>query len=357
MKYSLDQVRFRLNFAARKYNLLFLGAVVMGLSSCGQGHSEKAADSAATDVKKADSVAVAAKAVAQLDTAAYDRLITGMVNGDTSGKWPVKSGYPLPGAILPFNRVVAFYGNLYSTKMGVLGEYPRPIMLAKLKEEVAKWQAADTTVKAIPALHYIATTAQGSPGAGNKYRLRMPFKQIDSVIAMAKEINALVFIDIQVGHSTVQEEVPLFEQYFKMPNVHFGIDPEFSMKGGQKPGAAIGTFDAADINYVSNYMAKIVKDNNLPPKILVVHRFTRAMVTNYKQIKLQPEVQMVMDMDGWGAQARKISTYKLFVYGEPVQFTGFKLFYKNDFREANSRMMTPAEVLSLKPRPMYVQYQ
>ncbi len=357
MKYCFDQVCFRLSIAARKYQLLVIGAVVMGFTSCGQGHSGKAADSAAADGKTADTAIAAAKANTQLDTAAYDKLITGMVNGDTSGKWPVKSVYPLAGAILPFNRVVAFYGNLYSTKMGVLGEYARPVMLAKLKEEVKKWQAADTTVKAIPALHYIATTAQGSPGSGNKYRLRMPFKQIDSVISMAKEINALVFIDIQVGHSTVQEEVPLFEQYFKMPNVHFGIDPEFSMKGGQKPGAAIGTFDAADINYVADYMAKIVKENNLPPKMLVVHRFTRAMVTNYKQIKLRPEIQMVMDMDGWGAQARKISTYKLFVYGEPVQFTGFKLFYKNDFREANSRMMTPDEVLKLKPRPMYIQYQ
>ncbi len=342
-----------------KYNLLFIIALAFAFSSCGQAHSEKkpaVADSTAAAKATGDS-AIAAKASTILDTATYDRLITEMVNKDSSGKWPVKHAYPLAGALLPYNRIVAFYGNLYSTKMGVLGEYPRKEMLAKLKEEVVRWQAADTTVKVIPALHYIAVTAQGSPGSGNKYRLRMPFKQIDSVISMAKEINALVFIDIQVGHSTVQDEVPLFEPYFKMPNVHFGIDPEFSMKGGQKPGAAIGTFDAADINYVSNYLAKIVKENNLPPKILVVHRFTRAMVTNYKQIKLQPEIQVVMDMDGWGAQARKITTYKQFVFGEPVQFTGFKLFYKNDFREPKSRIMTPEEVLKLKPKPMYVQYQ
>jgi len=339
-----------------KCNFLFFVAVAAAFSSCGQAYSEnKAGDSTVAAVKiNADTTKVAEL---QLDTVAYDRFLTAMINKDSSGKWPVKSDYPLAGAILPFNRIVAFYGNLYSTKMGVLGEYPRKEMLAKLKEEVAKWQAADTTVKVIPALHYIATTAQGYPGKGNKYRLRMPFKQIDSVLSMAREINALVFIDIQVGHSTVQEEVPLFEQYLKMPNVHFGIDPEFSMKGGQKPGAAIGTYDAADINYVSGYLAKLVKDNKLPPKILVVHRFTRAMVTNYKQIKLQPEIQVVMDMDGWGAQARKINTYKQFIYAEPVQFTGFKLFYKNDFREPKSRMMTPEEVLKLKPRPMYVQYQ
>jgi hypothetical protein len=62
-------------------------------------------------------------------------------------------------------------------------------------------------------------------------------------------------------------------------------------------------------------------------------------------------------MDGWGHQARKFNTYKQFVYKEPVQFTGFKLFYKNDLREPNSHVLTPAEVLKLKPQPIYIQYQ
>ena len=117
-----------------------------------------------------------------------------------------------------------------------------------------------------------------------------------------------------------------------MPDVHLGIDPEFSMKFGDKPGKRIGTFNADDINAAVDYLAAIVKKNKLSPKILIVHRFTQGMVTGYAGIKKLPEVQVVMDMDGWGAQARKINTYKQFVYGEPVQFTGFKLFYKNDFR-------------------------
>jgi hypothetical protein len=174
---------------------------------------------------------------------------------------------------------------------------------------------------------------------------------------MAKKMNALVFIDVQVALSTREEEIPQLEKYLKLPNVHLGIDPEFSMKTGKKPGSVIGTMDAADINYTTNYLAKLVKANNLPPKILVVHRFTQGMVTNYKQIKLQPEVQIVMDMDGWGHQARKFNTYKQFVYKEPVQFTGFKIFYKNDLREANSHVLQPAEVLKLKPQPIYIQYQ
>ena len=129
------------------------------------------------------------------------------------------------------------------------------------------------------------------------------------------------------------------------------------MKSGHAPGKVVGTFDAADINYATDYLAKLVKENNIPPKILVVHRFTQAMVTNYKNIKLRPEVQIVMDMDGWGHQARKFNTYRTFIHREPVQFTGFKIFYKNDLKEANSHILQPAEVLKLKPQPVYIQYQ
>jgi len=294
---------------------------------------------------------------APLDTALFNQKLMHITNGDSSGKWPVKSPYPVAGAILPFKRIIAYYGNLYSKQMGILGELPRKQMLAKLQGEVKKWQAADSSIEVIPALHYIAITAQQSPGKGGNYRLRMPFHQIDSVISMAKDINALVFLDIQVGLSNMQKELPEFERYLKMPHVHFGIDPEFSMKGGQAPGKAVGTFDASDINYTSEYLAKLVKENNLPPKILVIHRFTQAMVTNYKQVKLRPEVQIVMDMDGWGHQARKINTYRQFIHKEPVEYTGFKIFYKNDLREANSHIMTPEEVLKLRPQPIYIQYQ
>jgi hypothetical protein len=327
-------------------------------NGCGMGNADAAAVVVQKDTteKGVDSGKVATASLA-LDTALHNAKLQWITNGDSSGKWPVKAPLPLPGAILPFKRVLAYYGNLYSTKMGVLGEYPEKEMLDKLQAEIKRWQKADTTMEVVPALHYIAVTAQGSPGAGGKYRLRMPFKEIDKVLAMAAKINALVFIDIQVGLGSVQEEVPQLEQYLKMPNVHFGVDPEFSMKTGAKPGSVIGTFDAADINFVTNYLAKLVKDNNLPPKMLVIHRFTQGMVTNYKNIKLVPEVQMVMDMDGWGMAARKINTYKQFIYKEPVQYTGFKLFYKNDFREPGSRIMTPEEVLKLKPQPVYIQYQ
>lgn len=291
-----------------------------------------------------------------LDTAAYNKQMQYISKGDTTGRWPVKGPYPVAGAVLPFNRVVAYYGNLFSTKMGALGEFPKPLMLKKLMEEVRQWEKADSSIPVIPALHYIAVTAQGAPGKDGKYRARMPFHQIDTIYNWAKEIKALTFVDIQVGHSTVQSEVPEFDEYLKRPDFHFGIDPEFSMKGGERPGSVIGSFNADDINWVINHLAKIVKDNNLPPKMLVLHRFTNNMIMNYQNIKLVPEVQVIVDMDGWGDKALKAGTWKHFIYNQPVQFAGFKLFYKNDLKRGGS-MYTPQELVKFTPQPMYIQYQ
>ncbi|HMG09417.1 MAG TPA: hypothetical protein VK609_12950 [Mucilaginibacter sp.] len=348
----------------------FLSASVLLLSitlltNCNQSNGTSKPDSkqsAKADSAKGeteDSLSEVKSSYPALDKELYDSLLVFNAHGDTTGRWPVKNTpYPLNGAILPFKRVVAFYGNLYSKKMGILGELPPKEMLAKLKGEVKHWEKADPKTPVQPALHYIAVVAQGDGGKDGKYRYRMPFKQIDSVLVLAKKAHAIVFLDVQVALSNIQAELPLLEKYLAMPQVHFGMDPEFSMKDGSKPGRKIGTYDAADINYVSGFLASMVKKYNLPPKILVVHRFTKKMVTNYKNIKLRKEVQVVMDMDGWGEPDLKTGTYRYFINQEPVQFTGFKLFYKNDIKKKPFHMLTPEEVLSrYKPYPIYIQYQ
>lgn len=271
--------------------------------------------------------------------------------------WPVKASYPNAGAVLPFKRIVAYYGNFYSKGMGVLGEYPKEEMIQKLKEEVRKWNEVDPETPALPAIDYIATTAQESAGKQGLYMLRMPDDQIDKALDIAHEIDGIVILDMQVGLSTLPKELPLIEKYLKMPEVHLAIDPEFSMKTGARPGTVVGSFNADDINYAAEYLAKLVRENNLPPKVLIVHRFTQDMVSGYKKIKPLPEVQIVMDMDGWGSPAKKINTYRTVIAPEPVQFTGFKLFYKNDLKAPSTRMMVPEDLLKLQPRPIFIQYQ
>ena len=336
-------------FFLASLSLLFIFIAV----SCNQSKKVEAIN-LPKKVKKDSIIKVKSNTIDSVD---YEKRMLTLSNKDTTGRWPTKTIYPLPGAILPYNRIIAFYGNLYSKRMGILGELPKDGMLKKLQGEVAKWQAADTTIKTIPALHYIAITAQGKPGKDNKYRMRLATRQIDTVIKWAKPINALVFVDIQVGHSTVKEEVATLEKYLMLPNVHLGIDPEFSMKNGETPGTKIGTFNANDINDAIDFLADIVRKNHLPPKVLVVHRFTQGMVTEYEKIKKIPEVQIVMNMDGFGDKVLKKSTYLRYIFREPVQFTGFKLFYKNDTKNGVNGMYTPEEILKFKPMPIYIQYQ
>ena len=270
--------------------------------------------------------------------------------------WPVEGPAALPGAILPNRRIIAYYGNPLSKRMGALGEYEPQEMLSRLDREVQKWRAADPATPVQPALHLIAVVAQGDAGPSGKYRTIMRDTMVEMVYGWAKSKNAIMFIDIQTGHSNLRELLPRFEQFLKRPDIHLGVDPEFMMKTGHKPGAKIGTMDASDINYASEYLAGLVRQYNLPPKVLVIHRFTRNGVTNYRQIKLRPEVQIVIHMDGWGAPWLKRDSYKDYIVSEPVQYTGFKLFYHNDTKKGDP-LMTPKDLLKLEPKPLYIQYQ
>lgn len=303
----------------------------------------------------------------ELDKAEYDARLLALAHVSTTTLsaatstpprlWPVKTVYPNAKALLPFNRIVAYYGNFYSKNMGVLGEYPTETLLSMFRAEIKKWEAADPSTPVVPAVQYIATVAQASAGKEGKYILRMPDEQIDHALDLANQMHGIVFLDVQVGLSTLPYELPLLEKYLQMPQVHLAIDPEFSMKFGNPPGRVIGTFDAADINYAAQYLARLVQKNHLPPKILVVHRFTQNMVTNYKKIQPLPEVQIVMDMDGWGTKEKKKGTYSRVIVPEPVQFTGIKLFYKNDLKPPSTGLLTTKEVLDLTPAPIYIQYQ
>ena len=274
---------------------------------------------------------------------------------DLDTLWPVKTAPPLPGSILPAKRVLAYYGNPLSKRMGILGEFETSDMLAKLERDAAEWTRLDPAHPVQPALHLIAMVANPDPGPSGKYRTRMDSALIEKVYGWAKSKNALLFVDLQVGQSTLEQELPWIEKFLMRPDVHLGIDPEFSMKAsGGVPGRRIGTYDAADINYAIRFLANLVDKYKLPPKMLVVHRFTPKGVTNARNITLDPKVQVVMHMDGFGAPSLKRDTYYRDIKREPVQFTGWKQFTKtkND-KPATSR----EEILRLWPAPLYIQVQ
>lgn len=272
--------------------------------------------------------------------------------------WP-KGPERLAGSLLPQNRIVAYYGNPHSKKMGVLGEYPEQEMLSKWDATVADWRKADPSTPVIPAIHLVTVIAQGDAGPDGMWRRRENDKTIEQTYSWAKSRKGLLFVDIQAGHSTVQTELPLLLKYLQRPDVHLGLDPEFYMhykREGLRPGSKVGQMMASDVNYAIQTLDKLVRDNNLPPKILIVHRFRADMVPDAENIKPTPHVQVVMDMDGWGPPWLKFDSYKDYIVAHPVEYTGFKLFYHNDTKSGEP-ILAPWEVLRLLPKPLYIQYQ
>jgi hypothetical protein len=240
--------------------------------------------------------------------------------------------------------------------MGILGELPPEEMLARLDREVEAWKEADPSTPVRPALHMIAVMATGDPGADGKYRLRLPADAIEEVISWAEQRDAIVIVDIQPGRSTVAEELRPLLPYLERPDVHLALDPEWRMHGDAVPGNQVGAMHADEVNDAIDALATLVQEHGLPPKVLVVHRFTQAMLPDAHHIRENPNVQVVLNMDGWGPPSAKVSSYRSFVAPAPIAYKGFKLFYEND-RRGDSRLMTPAEVLALTPVPVYIQYQ
>jgi len=236
--------------------------------------------------------------------------------------------------------------------MGILGQIPPDQMLARLEKTAKEWEAADSSRGVVRALHLIVTVAQAGPGADRMYRARHGDVLIAKVAKWAEDNDYLLFLDIQPGRSSIESEIPRLLPWLRRPYVHLGIDPEFAMAADAVPGKRIGTLDARNINNAIDVLAKVVEDNDLPPKVLVVHRFTERMLTNHAAIKTDPRVQVVIHADGFGSPGLKANIYRLVITQRPVQFAGLKIFYKND-----KPRMTMAQILALNPVPLYIQYQ
>ncbi len=259
---------------------------------------------------------------------------------------------PLPGSLLPQSRIVTYYGNPYSKRMGILGELPPEEMMDRLEKEAKLWQQADSSSTVRPGLELVATVASDYHGDENLYRTRMPKPLIEKVIGWARKRRWLTILDVQVGRSTVRKEIEQLRPYLEKPDVHLAIDPEFQMPKGLRPGQRIGTSDAEDVNVAILELAKIVEEKHLTPKLLVVHRFTDTMLRRYKKIRLDPRVQVVVVMDGYGNPYSKEKIFRREISREPVEYAGIKLFYKND-----QPMMTRKQVLDLRPVPRLIIYQ
>lgn len=270
----------------------------------------------------------------------------------TANPTPTPTTGPQIDGILPEHRVLSYYGHPSTGDMGILGEYSKEEVLQRLREQGAAYEAADPDTPVKLAFEIIATVAQPTPGSDGTYLLYTGDDWIGEYVDFAIEHDLEVILDLQIGHSTIREEMERISHWLTYPNVHIALDPEFSTAPDWAPGESIGQVDGNHVQIAVEIMSQIVREHDLPSKMLIVHQFDRDMIFNKGAIEPLPGVDVVLDVDGFGTPEAKIGDYNHFVRQELIEYGGIKLFYKQD-----SPLMSPEDVVSLQPPPKVVIYQ
>ena len=239
-------------------------------------------------------------------------------------------------------QVLSYYGNPYTADMGILGELPPQALVEKLQEHAQLYDSLNGTRGVQPALHLVYGTAQSQPGSDGLYLLYVDDETLREYIQLACDNEMLIFLDLQIGRSDVRSELTKILPFLEEPHVHVALDPEFAMAPGEVPGEAIGSLDAADVNGAQALLQDFLEERDLPDKVLVVHQFTKSMLTRPELIEDLTRVKLVIDMDGFGPS--EIKRVKYDWYAAPAEHSGFKLFYQHD-----TDLMSEQEVLELNP--------
>ena len=268
----------------------------------------------------------------------------------------LKSELPRGGrSIFPDHRLVGFCGTPGAPALGEL----QGNLAVKSKALVGYAEKyAGSERKVLPVYELIAVVVQSGAGGDGKYRRRVDDGVVDTYLRLARESHGLLLLNIQPGQSDFLTEVKQFEKYLREPDVGLALDPEWAMKSGQRPGKFFGQTTGAEINGVAEYLSKVIADDDLPEKALVFHHVNRHVVKDEETIKAYPGVVVIDSVDGLGPKWSKVETYNnlMLIMPRATVHAGFKLFFDEDRRNGN-QLMTPVEVLRLKPQPEYVMYE
>jgi hypothetical protein len=242
--------------------------------------------------------------------------------------------------------VVGYYG---MPGLDALGAGPPEVVARRLLRAASAYATPGHPV--LPMFELIATIAHPGPLRDGGYRSRQDDAVVTRYLRAARAIKGVLVLDVQPGRADFLAEVRHWERFLREPDVGIALDPEFSMRPGEVPGRDLGSTDAATINRVSGYVAGLAARHRLPEKLMVIHQFADSMIDDKRRIVLRKGLAMVWNADGFGPRLDKLEDYG--AYARDRRFhPGLKLFYKNDIG-----LLTPREVLRLRPVPQLIDYQ
>ncbi len=271
------------------------------------------------------------------------------LDAPTAATWEL----PANASIFEGRQVVSFYGFPGIPFMGALGLYSPSGAITAVGEIAAQYDAVNGELDVVPAVHPIVAVAQTSPNADGTYLGRMDASVIAGYVEAARAADALVFLDVQIGWSDPLAEVQLLEPFLREPFVHLALDPEFATAiYDAVPGSVIGSLGAEDLNRVQAYLAELVREEGIPPKALVLHQFNGIMLLDPTEYDDVAEVEIVVDMDGFGGPEIKTRHYGFYALAPYSEVPAIKLFFDWDVP-----LMSPTTIQNLSTPPGLIIYQ
>lgn len=258
------------------------------------------------------------------------------------------------GLVFPGRRMIALYGHPYGPELGVMGEQDPAAAVALAQQYAAEYQPLDDQ-PVVPAFEVIASVASEFPGDDGNYSNETPAEDLVPYVDAIVDAGGYAVIDLQPGQGSFLEQAKLYQDLLKRPNVGLALDAEWKLNPGEAPLSRIGSATAAEINEVADWLAQLVRDNNLPQKALVIHQFNVAMFPDRQNIVTgQPELAWVLHADGHGVPEQKFETWDVLRQGlDPNFFMAWKNFIDEDFPT-----FTPEQTFrDVEPRPWFVSYQ
>lgn len=266
----------------------------------------------------------------------------------------VLAGNELPGGgtvLFPEHRLVAYYGNAEYAVLGVLGETSPQEAADRISEIAEEYRDGEREV--MPTFELIVTIATAAPGEDGNYSAVGDLEDVREYLEVARQNDIYLFLDFQPGRNRFIDQVRIYEEFIREPDVGIALDPEWRVTDTQRPGQLIGSVDAAEVNEVVDWAADIVREENLPQKLLVVHQFRTSMIRNREQIRTPPELAVTIHVDGFGTQPLKLETWGVLASDDAPWAHGFKLFYDED-----TNIFSPEQVLDFSnPAVDLITYQ
>jgi hypothetical protein len=265
---------------------------------------------------------------------------------------PGRDGGAHTASPIAHNRIVTYYGTPRTPSMGILGQHTPEQAADLLAARAGRFRAIDPATPVLPALHLVYAVAQPQSDKDGLYLSYVDDHTVRQYLDLARRRGFVLILDLQIGHSNALAEVQKVARYLAEPDVFVALDPEFALRGTAKPGEAIGTIDASDVNAVQWYLGNFSEQRQLPKKMLIVHQFQAEMITNAGAIEHHDDVDLVVDMDGFGPADIKLVKYARYGAARYAAFGGIKVFLEHD-----PDPLTEQQLLSLTPRASLFVFQ